>query len=246
MQNLGDLKTTIADWINREDLTAVIPLCIRLAEGQIYRNLRCQDNEFIATYNNLGWNIDGHPVDAVSDGIFTALPSNFAEMRLVKWNDCPLQHISDQQLARRIATGADTGTVRAFSIVGRKIEFTDLIDTDPNDWGDGDSLVFVYYGTESINDLPIWQVPTNPVESPPIPDEAPVDMTQVDTNTTRMFIANPDAYLQGSLFHLCQYVKDREGRDHWGSMFNQTLEDLRVESMLGMVSGSTSQVSSVE
>lgn len=41
--NYSELKSSIADWLNRADLTAVIPDFITLAEAQINRQLRTHD-----------------------------------------------------------------------------------------------------------------------------------------------------------------------------------------------------------
>lgn len=41
--NYSELKSSIADWLNRADLTAVIPDFIALAEAQINRQLRTHD-----------------------------------------------------------------------------------------------------------------------------------------------------------------------------------------------------------
>ena len=36
----SELKSAIADWLNRDDLTSVIPNFIELAEAELTRNLR--------------------------------------------------------------------------------------------------------------------------------------------------------------------------------------------------------------
>lgn len=43
ISNYGDLQTSIADWLNRSDLTARIPDFIALAEADLNRSLRVRD-----------------------------------------------------------------------------------------------------------------------------------------------------------------------------------------------------------
>ena len=45
------LKTSIADWLSRDDLTAVIPDFIELAEARIYRKLRIPPLESVTEYD---------------------------------------------------------------------------------------------------------------------------------------------------------------------------------------------------
>ena len=233
MDNYGEVKSEIADWINREDLSDKIPIFIRLAETEIFRDLRCYENEFTTTYN------DQAAVDS-----FVILPANFAEMKLVVWNGFPLEHVSDQRLAERLARGRDR-QARYFTITGRNIAFSDEIDPDPNNWEPENELVYSYYGTESLDSLPTWHVATNPVDNPVIEDNSPEGLAQTDLNTTRMLQRNPDLYLHGPLYFASLYLKDKAAVAEWGNLFKQALEDLRVASSLNQISGSTSQVTSV-
>ena len=40
LDNFTNLKSSIADWLNRSDLTAIIPAFITLAETQLNREIR--------------------------------------------------------------------------------------------------------------------------------------------------------------------------------------------------------------
>ena len=71
LTNYNDLKASIADFLNRDDLTAVIPDFITLAEGQLNKELR-------------HWRMQDRVVSIV-DSQYTALPNNFLEpVRMVK------------------------------------------------------------------------------------------------------------------------------------------------------------------
>ena len=241
--NYGELKASVAQWLDRTDLTDQIPDFIRMAETEIYRDLECEDNEFIATYTNAGWEIDGHASQPVSDGIFTDLPQNFRRMTLVTWSDKPLEHVSKQQMQVRINNYIDS-TTNIFSISGRKISLSSAIDTDPTNWGDGEALIFTYYGAESLDSLPTYQVPTNPVDDPAVEDNTPVVITQTDDNTTRMLQVNPDMYLHGALYFASLFLQSDADANKWGSLFNNALESMKQASKRSRFSGSTSQVRS--
>lgn len=79
------LKASVADWLNREDLSAVIPDFIELAENRIFHELRAPLNEktIILTLSSEG---------------YATLPSDFLESKDVFWNYNPLSRISLTQL----------------------------------------------------------------------------------------------------------------------------------------------------
>lgn len=245
MQTLGELKTAVADWLNREDpgTIARIPQFIRLAESEIYRNLRCHDNEFIATYVKTGWSIDGGTTQAPLIDIHTKLPPNFSEMTLVRWNDMPLKQLTDTEIADILFNRCYSETV-GFCITGRKIQFVSALPADPAQWTTSAKLEFTYYGVESLNDYPTWQLPTNPVELPVVENLTPQAIAQTDGNTTRMLQRNPDLYLHGVLYYACLFLKSKE-TPMWKDLFQNALESLRIESNFGKVTGSISTVSSV-
>lgn len=80
-----NLKTSVGDWLNREDLSAVIPDFIELAENRIYHELRSPVNEktILLTLS--------------SDG-YATLPSDFLEVKDVFWNYNPLYRVTLSQL----------------------------------------------------------------------------------------------------------------------------------------------------
>lgn len=239
----AELQAVVADWLNREDLAALIPSFIRLAEGDIYLDLQCPDNEFIATYTSSTWNINGVSPVVVSDGIAHNLPANFMAFRQVRWNGRPLDSVSDLQLFARLYAGSDTQP-SAFCVTNRKIAFSSDIPTDPATWAATDSLVYAYYGVESLDSYPTWQVGANPVDNPAVPDLVPQVLTQAGGNTTRMLQRNPDIYLHGSLFHGSLYLKDDQGIATWGALFRAGLSDLKTASKRSRYAGGTKSVGS--
>jgi hypothetical protein len=49
LSTYADLKTAVASWLNRTDLTTTIVDCVTLAEGDIRLDVRCQAMEQVAT-----------------------------------------------------------------------------------------------------------------------------------------------------------------------------------------------------
>ena len=79
------LKVSVADWLNREDLTNVIPDFIELAENRIFHELRAPINEKTADLT-LG-----------SDG-YATIPSDYLEVKDLFWNYNPLSRVSLTQI----------------------------------------------------------------------------------------------------------------------------------------------------
>lgn len=241
MQTYGALKTAIANWIDRLDLTAEIPEFVRLAEGDIFRDLRCRHNEMTAEFTSTGWSLNGVSQGAWTTGLFLLLPQSFKEMKLVSWNNTTLDEISEQQLRGRLLAGTDAEPC-AFAISGRQALFTGDIGSNPADWGDGDTLRYTYYGVESLNSFPTWQVSVNPVDNPPVEDLSPEQIAQSDSNTTRLLQHAPDLYLSGSLVWAYRFLRDPQSAAQWQALFQEQRELLELESSEFM--GSTSIVTS--
>ena len=103
-----ELKASIADWLNRTDLTATIPDFISLAEAQIERTLRTR--QMIVRAN------------ASFDSEYGAVPADFLETKSLKLTSTnpltPLAFLSidDMDAARSHYTAS--GRPRFFSVVG--------------------------------------------------------------------------------------------------------------------------------
>jgi hypothetical protein len=65
-----ELKTNIADWLNRSDLTSVIPTFIQLAEARLNRQLRTTNQYTRATVS--------------SSDQYLSMPDDFLEMRHIR------------------------------------------------------------------------------------------------------------------------------------------------------------------
>jgi|DEB0MinimDraft_10_1074344.scaffolds.fasta_scaffold01113_5 hypothetical protein len=112
--NYGELKSTIADFLNRSDLTSVIPTFIDFAEAEFNRNLRVRQMVLRA--------------EAQIDARFSAVPADFIEAKdlvIVTTNPVqPLEFITQQEMAQeRNTTYTAASTPRYFSVVGGQFEF---------------------------------------------------------------------------------------------------------------------------
>jgi hypothetical protein len=111
--NYGELKSAIGDFLNRSDLTSVIPTFIDFAEAEFNRNLRVR--QMVAR------------AEAVIDTRFSAVPSDFIEAKdlviVTGTPVTPLQFVTQQEMAQirnRELTAAGKPTY--FSLVGAQFE----------------------------------------------------------------------------------------------------------------------------
>jgi len=103
-----ELKTSIGDWLNRADLTSVIPDFISLAEAQVERTLRTR--QMIVRAN------------ASFDAQYGAVPSDFLETKSLKLTSTnpqtPLQFLSIDALDNEASNYTASGKPRFFGVVG--------------------------------------------------------------------------------------------------------------------------------
>jgi hypothetical protein len=106
-----ELKASIANWLNRDDLTAVIPDFIALAEGDMNRQIRHWRMEERAT--------------AALDERYTELPPGFIEaVRFhLDVDERPIELTTPLSLQQRRLAASDTaGRPQFYSIVAGQIE----------------------------------------------------------------------------------------------------------------------------
>lgn len=108
-----ELKTSIADWLNRTDLTATIPDFISLAEAQIERQLRTRQ---MLTRTTL-----------TIDAEFEATPADFLEIRALKLTstnpDTPLSFMTMDSLDEQSLIDTGSGRPKYFTVVGTDFRF---------------------------------------------------------------------------------------------------------------------------
>tara|TARA_B100000073_G_scaffold179980_1_gene148905 strand:+ start:226 stop:843 length:618 start_codon:yes stop_codon:yes gene_type:complete len=136
LTNYTELKASIADTLNRTDLTAVIPDFIRLAEAQLSRDLRHWRMEDRAT--------------ATVDTQYTALPLDFISPIRITIPASPshtLQLISPFDISKmRMENSDNVGRPEFYAVVDGSFEVYPTPDADY-------TVELVYY--ESIPDLSV-------------------------------------------------------------------------------------------
>jgi len=113
LSNYDQLKTSIANYLNRSDLDAVIPDFITLTERRLDRDIRARANMVRAN------------TTTVSGTAFYNLPTDMLELRNVVYdstnNSYALSYMSPESLSREYGTYTN-GVPRAYSIIGEDIK----------------------------------------------------------------------------------------------------------------------------
>jgi len=119
LDTFAGLKTTIADYLNRDDLTSIIPSFIALAEAKFNRKLRTRQMVKRAT--------------ATIDTQYFAYPSDWLQAKQFVLNTDPITYLefvtnfqSDE--IRQTASNAP-GKPKYYTIVGSQLEVTPTPDT---------------------------------------------------------------------------------------------------------------------
>jgi len=119
LSNYTELKASVADWLNRTDLTGVIPDFIALAEAQIERTLRTRQMMVRAT--------------ASIDTEYSAVPADFLETKSIKLNTNPVTSLTFETVdaldSLKSTTYISTGKPQFFSIVGGQIRVLPVPDS---------------------------------------------------------------------------------------------------------------------
>ena len=238
MRTLGELKTQIADWLNREDLGGQIPEFIRMAEDEIYAGLRTRENEFVKVIEPY---LDpDFPEDNIDPINPIDLPQNFKEIKLVIADGEQYCHVSDQEYYALTRFNNDR---KAFTIVERQLWMNPWPDETPEEWLIN-RIEIHYYGTESLIDMTTWDTPTNPSASP-INTDSPDYLDQPDDNTTRLFQTYPHVFLHGALYFAHIFLQMDNRAQYFRNMFDNGLMAIRMEQNSSEFSGSTVSVKSV-
>tara|TARA_R110002020_G_scaffold319461_2_gene535362 strand:+ start:441 stop:1067 length:627 start_codon:yes stop_codon:yes gene_type:complete len=114
----AELKTTIASWLDREDLTDVIPDFIALTESRHRRDFKIRRMETRVTANT------------IADTEYYSLPDNYVSMRNIQLNTDPktsLEYLTPE-IMDRVKGGSSTGKPKAYSIIGNNFQLRPIPD----------------------------------------------------------------------------------------------------------------------
>ena len=116
--NYSDLKTSIADWLNRSDLTATIPDFITLAESGFNKEIRNRKMIKRAT--------------ATIDSQYSAVPADWLQTVDFVIESNPvvtLEFITNEKLDKLRETYTSSGTPKFYTIVGQELEVLPVPDS---------------------------------------------------------------------------------------------------------------------
>ena len=107
----SELKSAIADWLNRDDLTSVIPSFIELAEAELTRNLR--HRKMIAR------------ADATINSEYTQTPLDWFQTQTLILETDPvttLQYLTPEALNAKRAASTANGKPLFYTMIGTEIQ----------------------------------------------------------------------------------------------------------------------------
>ena len=116
--NYSDLKTSIADWLNRSDLTTTIPDFITLAEAGFNKEIRNRKMIKRAT--------------ATIDSQYSAVPADWLQTVdfVIETNPVvTLEFITNEKLDKLRETYTSSGTPKFYTIVGQELEVLPVPDS---------------------------------------------------------------------------------------------------------------------
>jgi hypothetical protein len=115
----SELKTTIASYLARSDLTSVIPDFIRLAEERLRRDLRIRQMLVVATANT------------TAGDSTVGLPTDFLEMRDIHFNTNPISSVSYESpnTFYQSTRATESGVPRTYTVLASEIQFAPIPDT---------------------------------------------------------------------------------------------------------------------
>ena len=109
----AELQTAVANWLDRDDLTARIPEFIALAEARFNRILRLRSMEAKYTANT------------VASQRNLALPTGYIQMRNFQVNTSPLTTLSyvTPEIYDRLWGGSTSGIPKFYTILANEVSF---------------------------------------------------------------------------------------------------------------------------
>ena len=118
ISTFSELKTAVANWLDRSDLTDIIPDFIVLAETRHKRDFKIRRMETRVTANT------------IADTEYYTLPDDYIAMRNIKLNSDPKTALEflTPEIMDRLQAGSSTGKPKAYSIKGNNIQLRPLPD----------------------------------------------------------------------------------------------------------------------
>ena len=148
ISNYTELKTAVANWLDRSDLTDRIPEFIALAEARFNRVLRLRSMEVKYT------------ADTVAGQRNLALPANYIQMRNFQVNSSPLTTLSyvTPEIYDRVWGGSTSGTPKFYTILANEVSFGPI----PGSVMEVEMLFYKKFDNLSVSTTTNWLITNAP------------------------------------------------------------------------------------
>jgi len=117
--NYNGLKAMVADWLDRPDLTNIIPSLITMGEYRLQRDIRTRQMLVVATASTTGGDST------------VGLPSDFLEMRDIHVKTTPISSLSYEAPNFFYSTSrvTESGIPRTYTTIGLELQFAPIPDS---------------------------------------------------------------------------------------------------------------------
>ncbi len=148
ISNYTELKTAVANWLDRSDLTDRIPEFIALAEARFNRVLRLRSMEVKYT------------ADTVAGQRNLALPASYIQMRNFQVNSSPLTTLSyvTPEIYDRVWGGSTSGTPKFYTILANEVSFGPI----PGSVMEVEMLFYKKFDNLSVSTTTNWLITNAP------------------------------------------------------------------------------------
>lgn len=207
LTNLGELKAAVADWINREDLTSVIPDFIKIGESRInsdYRS-RVASNEFETTLE-VAPSFQQNPVNLTGTTLF------FGEVTTVVVDGEVIPYVSWEVYTKQKKESEYKNGCWTFQ--GDAIFYSKFVEENETPPVSGNNVELKIYGyNDSLLDF------------------------NNDADDTPFFLAHPNIYLYAALVEASVYLRDMEGVQIYQARYDELLDKVYKDHKRSKVSG---------
>ena len=201
LANYAELQSAMSDFLNRDDLTAVLPTFIRLAESRMDRDLRHYRQEVRST--------------AVLSAQYNAIPTDYLRpirLQILDGSTSPVEPISTAQMLEGISA--------LLSLRQGATEFLIVASTVESGLS---SYALTAGGIE------LYPTP-NMAYNASLVYYGRIAALSTSNTVNWLLTEAPDAYLYGALVHSAPYLKDDGKVALWDGLYKAAMDNLNMTS----------------
>lgn len=219
----AELQSAVADWLNRTDLTSVIPTFISLAETRLNRDLRARR---MLTTETIVIPTAGYDLDD--------LTGDYLEAKTLYINQGHCEFVTQERALDYAYLYNNAVDKPWFTIQGELLKLAPssfpvyqapaLSETDP--------LLL-------LNDYPVALMDSDPGIEGVLTYYAKIPALSGSNTSNWLLADSPDLYLYGTLVQTAPYLREDERVGVWNTIYQQLLNDFRLADERAQASGST-------